>query len=352
MKKVGIITFQNTLNFGAMLQCYALKEIILHLNYKTEVINHYNKKIADSYSMYSAHIWKRTIWGILKSLAYHTLLNIRKIITYKRFKSFMMTNLPVSTNDSPSKYDIIVFGSDQIWKATITGNDKYYWGENFPNNIKKITYAASAGKIDKIFYENINFLYNFNAISVREYHLNKILNNLNIPSQTVLDPTLLLTKEEWNNKFSLKKKTKKYILVYAMQNLQKTRQIAQQLSIQTAIKVEIIYPHVTISNILKKYSSCGPIQFLRLLYNAEYIITDSFHGTAFSVNFHKNFYTVCQGIGFDNRAESLLTQLGLQSRLITPDCDIFNTDPVDYSKADILLNSLKNESINFLKSNL
>lgn len=353
MKKVGIITFHNTLNFGAALQCYALKEIIFRLNCNPEIINHYNKKIADSYSMYSAHIWKRSPLGILKSLVYHTLLNTRKLITHKRFKFFMINNLSIATNDSPSKYDTIVFGSDQIWKASITGNDKYYWGENFPNNIKKITYAASAGKIDEAFYENIKLLYNFNAISVRESDLTKILNDFNIKAQIVLDPTLLLTGEEWAKKFCLKTKNhKKYILVYAMQNLQNTIQFAKRLSILTKMKVRIIYPNVTIFNILKKYSSCGPIQFLKLIYNAEYVITDSFHGTAFSIIFHKNFYTICQGLGFDNRAASLLTQIGLQSRLVTLDHNIFNADPVSYSEADILLNVLRNKSIKFLKSNL
>ena len=201
MKKIGILTFHNVINYGGVLQCMALQDFLKAYNYEVEVINYKSKHIGKNNKL----IKFSSPSNLIKSVLTLPFNYIRK----KRYNNFIKNNL-ILTNDVKNydelkklceeKYDYVIIGSDQVWNSEITENEAdVYFLENI--NVKKISYAASTGD-DKIIDINriIKNSNDFEAISVREESTyNKLLSH-NIKAELNVDPTLLLRTEYWNTK--------------------------------------------------------------------------------------------------------------------------------------------------------
>ena len=311
--KIGILTFQNAENYGAVLQCYALQEHLkkLYPNDEICVIDYRNTLIDNSYK--SIYVRKSFLQNIAQFLYLPKVL--KKKNNFRKFKRNFL-NL---THPDFSSFDIIYYGSDQIWNTTLTNGDLTYFGEGFSG--KKIAYGASDGGEMQITDDIKSLLSSFDSIFCREISLeNKIKNmGISVPISTVLDPVFLLNKNEWL-KIAIPPKEKNYILAYKIALRDDFDIQAEKLGMQLGKKVvQIVYLKSIKKYFYKKQKiiqAISPEQFLGYLANADFILTTSFHGTAFSIMFEKPFYV----LSFEKRSEritELLNYFGLEKQYVS-----------------------------------
>lgn len=290
---VGILTFQFAHNYGAMLQCYSLKTYLENMNNDVIVINYIPNKMASFYSLNPIYAIKRKDIKALKN-------NMIRIKQFNKFNHFQKNSLKLrkkisSVNDSTiSKLDSIVVGSDQVWNYDIVPDLNEYLLSKC-TSCNKVAYSASLGKKDisdkamKMFSEQ---LLKFSGISVREKNNSVYLSNkLGINVKHTVDPVFLLSKEQWQNlseKATIDKINKEYILFIDLFNSKELEEKAFELASKENIKVYTIDPLCRNSN--KKtinLHDVGPIDYLYLINNAKYVVTNSFHAVAFSSIFNK-----------------------------------------------------------------
>ena len=251
--------------------------------------------------------------------------------------------------DKPPIADIYCVGSDQVWNSDWNGGiDRAFYLDYVPKTKRRIAFASSFG-MDMISKEEqseiLNYLSNFTLISVREKSAVNILKEMNILDvRWILDPTLLITKQQWS-KFLGKTKNKKYILVYQLNNNDFFDNVVEKIAKITSLKVIRLEYKRT-----KKYGQHVVLpsvsEWLTYFYNAEYVITDSFHATAFSINFEKQFIDILPE-KFGTRIISILELLGLQERRIDSIDEMkILLDQIDYAEVN---QKLKKEQIQIRK---
>ena len=306
--KIGILTFHNADNYGAVLQCYALQEYLKskYSNDDVFVIDYKNKAIEKSYK--SIQLRKSFLSNFTQLLNFPRLHKKRK-----QFSKFRSNYINLS-KPCFSDFDIIYYGSDQIWNTTLTNNDLVYFGQNFSG--RKIAYAVSDGG-ELEFSEAINNnLQKFESVLCREESLmNKISKlNLKIPLKTVNDPVFLLSREEWLS-ISQKPKESGYILAYKIAQRLDFDNQAELLGKKLGKKViQIVYLKSARKLFYRRekiIEGISPNLFIGYIANADFVITTSFHGTAFSIIFDKPFYV----LEFEKRNERIIELLKKHSLL-------------------------------------
>jgi hypothetical protein len=262
-------------------------------------------------------------------------------------------------------YDCVLVGSDQLWLPAGLGRN--FYNLNFvPDSVRKISYATSFGVSAVPFYQKkrtAKFLRRIDSLSVREESGAKIVKEIaGLDAKVVLDPTLLLTAEEWAKYIPEKKLVKEpYIFCYFLGNNPSQRQEALKLQKKTGYKI-VTTPH------LDEVVECdmnfgdeqlfevGPAEFVNLIRNAEYVCTDSFHGSVFSILHHKKFLTFnrfAQGANSRNgRIDSLCNLLGLKERRFKSDIYKEIQKDIDYIRVDKKLEKLRENSLDFLEKSL
>lgn len=357
--KIGILTFQNADNYGAVLQVFALQKTIeKHKeNACVEIINYDPSYIKDEYKLINFNF--STPVRALKSFAKTFIYLPVKIKVKSKFKRFRDQYLSISTSsfnkiEFNSGYDSVIVGSDQVWNSEITKHDDVFFLSFLPNEIKKISYAASLGKntlSDKdqqFIADNID---NFDYISVRESSaVNKLQDISNKTIKRVLDPTFLLNKDIWNNLCGLNQIDDKYILLYIVSMNDEAMKIAEHLSKKTGLPVWYINTSYKKNRYgFKHIRNVGPLDFLKLFKNAEFVVTTSFHGTAFSIIFEKVFFTIPYELT-SSRMTDLLKLFNLESRIVTIK-NLENDDvplKIDYYEVNKIVDREKETSLNFL----
>jgi len=356
--KIKTITCHNVYNFGASLQAYALMKYLKNLGHEVEIID---------YKPYYSHfnLWKiGPRWNknfMLKLLFYAYVIPKRLTLRKRRqiFDIFTRTQLRLTTKSyitfeeliqDPPIADIYLAGSDQIWNTSHNhGKDPAYYLDFAPENSVRASYAASFG-ISEISKEDSDFvkskLIKFDAISVREKSGLKILNSLNINNGVVvLDPVFLLTREEWEF-FATFKSNEKYILVYDQENNALIKKVAKRLSKKTGFKIYAIQSLYPMSFAHRKISNLGPREFLGLINSCDVLLTNSFHGTAFSIIFQKEFYTFKrENEEVNSRMIDLLSMLNIDERIIDDIEALDKIKKLDYQ----IINSKIEEKLNFSK---
>ena len=337
-----IITFCNENNLGANLQAFALQEV---LNQKgtTQLLN------------YDLKNENKTIERTVKDL----LLTPINSILYKPFKTFRKKNYNITKKvktideieELVKSYDNIICGSDQVWNYNIVGSQFDIYSLNFKvsKNTKKISYAASIGtnKIPEITIEKLKkILPHYNAISVREKSALDILKENGFKKSTeVLDPTLLLSSKEWDEKLEIKKfdsEKEKYIFIYYLDNPNMIEKLCNKISEKTKYKF-ICYGKKSIFKRNPNIKNCkfinkiGPKEFVQYIKNSEYVITNSFHGIAFSTIYSKQFITVLNGER-GVRQVDFLKKLGLENRIYKDNVEIFTKEKIVYKDVQSKLN--------------
>lgn len=343
--KIGILTFHCALNHGAVLQTLALQEYLSPLFPDTVIIDYRPPYLIDPYSLFPEKRRLRKLTFLQKIKAFIKLIilfppRFYRGVQFARFKKrhFRLSGQKYTPASDFSEFDLIVFGSDQIWNPHITdGFDPLFWGNlKSSRKIKKIAYAASAG--DRCYLRLLvdgaeAFLNRFDAVSVRENHLQDFLHSKGFSSEWVVDPTLL-DEGMWNRKFPKAKRRSDYILTY-MISTPEGRQTVKILAKKYKKRIIGISAGVGKKNIFRvTYGLYSPEEFVRLFQNAFFVVTESFHGTAFSIINRKNFYTVRNKTNGEGRISSLLSLCHLESRLISSAEEISDV-PADFSDENL-----------------
>lgn len=356
-KKVGIITFHLSINYGAVLQCYALQEFFKRRGYSVSVIDYHPdfKKRRDSIITRNPLI--NSVRRFYVTLRDYIPSRIAWTLTFKRFVSKWLNLSEACTECTiPSTFDTYVIGSDQLWNYTITGgpHDVFFANFKFAKGIKKyITYAVSM-ELTGVGPEDTNrtkvLLKNFDAISVREQNAITFLSALTEKKiSKAIDPTLLVDKNIWESFLEKPEIRHKYILLYQVRKHSHARVIAESLAKQrNAVVVEI----ASGLNGAERGAllHIKPEAFVGWFKYADCVVTTSFHGTAFSLIFNKPFYAVNLEDGWDNRVGSLLMDLGIADRSIRVG-EVPEYSDIDYAVVNTRLNNLRKDSIDFLASN-
>lgn len=359
-KKVGILTFHRAINYGAVLQAYALKETVQGYGLDCDIIDYYCPAVEDGY--YKAF----TKNDRLKT-------KIRKIITLpiqrkrnKKFKRFIEEFL-VNENsirytretvkNCQNDYDYFLVGSDQVWSPLCTDGDRTYFLDFVDDRKKKNSYAVSVGLAGADFFteEICSLINDFDNVSIREKSKAVYLENLlskkyDKKISCCVDPVFLLDKAQWM-KLVKPINMGDYVFVYSLTMPKEILAFAQALAKQKGLKLVLC----TFNNITsylhgKETVIASPIDFLSYLAGAKYVITNSFHGTAFSIVFNKQFVTVTNSNPkHDNsRLTDVLNATGLTERLRKYEDISWSNDQIDYKSVNEKLDDLVAESKQYL----
>ena len=344
--KVGILTFSKSINYGAALQAVALKHTVSSLGADVTVMDHPCALIDSSSKVFD--------FSCILSPKYVITHMINMPIAIKRakaFKRFWSSNFEFGSDD-PKNYDMVIVGSDQVWNYNLTGDDTFYFLDFKNPNVKKASYAASFGlsEIDDKHKDRISaFLNDFDAISVREKTGADIASKMTgreVP--TVLDPTLLFDKERWSVLSDRNFKEKGYIFVYTVFNSDTLWDFAYKLSEKTGLPIKTIsYSKFHRRNAHYSYSA-GPDEWVSHIMNADYVITNSFHGFAFSVNLEKQFYFEMppKSSGVGSRLYDMADTFGLLDRELS----VADNGVIDYSKVTPMVEEARKHSLDFLRN--
>lgn len=360
--KIGILTFHTPINYGAVFQAYALQKY-LKINmpeHSISIIDFQTKKHLSEYKIFSP--FRRNIilylFNQLCILYRYPAIKRRKL----KFQYFLKTELDL-TRKYPTqeefltkiqKMDVYIVGSDQVFHPKAEYLRAYYLDFK-KGNSKKIAYAPSFGMSD--FDEEIRrkispMITDFDALSCRENDGANFLQEItkkNIP--TVLDPVFLLNNTQWSSISIESKISAKYIFIYDLNGKEHLIKIALKIKEVTGWKIICQTQAANkFYQVDQQIFDCGPREFIGLVKNAEYIVTDSFHGTAFSILFNKPQSIYIAMPKAATRIYSLLAQLGLTSRIIENGM----SDRFVYEKSDkkidysLKLNELISKSAQFL----
>lgn len=350
--RIGILTFYAAHNYGAVLQALASQCFLKSIGHEAYIIDYLEKKkFKTDFYLKELSFIDNIKFFIISLITYPFLLK-----RYAVFRHFIRNNMNLYQGEWESAHnnlDCFYVGSDQVWNPL-------YWNKyhprffcQFPGAKDKIciAYAASM-KIDYIpqGMEPVlrNYLKAFSAISVRENSVKKLIAPLtNIPVEVTIDPTLLLTKEQWFKILPPPKKTYKepYIVVYKLQPSDLTDKLSKVISRLYHCRIIEIPANVNLWE-PKSFNTPTPTEFVHLIANARFVVTTSFHGTAFSIIMRRPFYSIVIN-ETDERISGLLTQCGLAHRILK---EIPNaiSDKIDWEEVQKKLGQSIKQSKDFL----
>lgn len=357
MKKIGIVTFHRAINYGGILQCYSLQKKIKDMKNDAEVIDYISDDVYKIYKPFYVskfNIIKTPLKWLLDTIFYKQNKRVKS-----KFEKFLIENISLSKNINDkqylqrhcSNYDVIISGSDQVWNKKITLEDYDVYDLSLVNHKQKIAYAASIGndeieKDEKKYYNEL--IDKYKSISVREKSLEKIFNK---KITTVLDPVFLSKKEEWERLIDIKKGiNEKYIFVFSLQRNKQIDSIINKLSKSSKIYYYSKLP-VCKKNV-KRVFDLSPNEFLEMIYNAEMVITNSFHCLAFSIIFNKKNIAVLHS-DKSSRQTDLLELLGMNDRIYSGNnLDKLIKTKTNYEIVNEKIENLRNESLCFLEESI
>lgn len=378
MKKVAVITFfQSQNNYGQLLQCFALQETLQKLGASPYVIRYGFHRPYFLWLKWRILFSKTGFYLLRKNIKSFYRENIKTKYPNRRFNRFRHNHINFtrrcynSLDDlqkNPPKADIYITGSDQVWAQLLSShNNRSFFLDFGKNSVKRIAYAPSFAleKYPIDLQDELRLLLNnFDAVSVREKTGISICQEIGIHAQLVLDPTLLLTLDDYNF-VSVTTTKNKYCFAYHV-NITTSEELRwasvskynerhgirtyatfanpqDNIDMEILVGAEYIYPTIP--------------QWLGWIKNAEYVLTSSFHGIVFSILFHVPFVACLRKesmLAGNDRITTLLTSLYLDYRIISSDTDIENilSREIDWCKVDKRLSELRRDSLAFLSRNI
>jgi hypothetical protein len=355
--KIGIITFHFVDNYGAVLQTLALYQRLseLFVSDSVYIINYCPENMIKTYSLFRSSVMAK---GFALRICKFSFALLKLPFFLKRkyeFSSVRKRNLNYMDVHDAGRLDVVVCGSDQIWNPKLTGGrlDSNYFGIINGKNIKTFSYAASdGGNIENESPDRIkNLLDNLSGISMREKSMVARLEKHTMNKEMIvsIDPVFLPDKTYWE-KIAKKPKYRNYILIYRLEANSQVYKDAYQLAKKTGKEIiEITTEFVTaLKNKHKTLTMTGIDQFITLFMYADYVLTNSFHGTAFAIVFNKQFcsYHVENG---NERIADLLSDLGLSERQVYYAAEIFETI-INYDHVKVLLEQKRGEADIYFKN--
>ena len=383
--EILILTQPLHTNYGGLLQAYALQQILKGMGHDV---------VTDRLGVVrKLPLWNRALRFLYHAVQFCILKNYRYYPYRYLFVSFdkeskakrsisinterfvntyidtidLLTRSNESVIDAVRQFDAIVVGSDQVWRATMSDIPTYFLSFTKAINVKRIAYAASFGTDDlneyskmdmKIASESIKL---FDAVSVREksgVHLCR--DYFKMDAVHVLDPTMLLSKDDYLKLIEEEDKpcSENILLTYVLDRTQEKNDIIQRVG-------EALHLTSCENGAVKYFSNVVESNVSECIYpsvsrwvagfrDAQFVVTDSFHGTVFSIIFNKPFVAILNSTRGSSRFISLLSVLGLENRLISTTNDLLeeHLKPIDYTEVNKILNDWRYLSISFMERHL
>ncbi len=362
MKKFGIVTYSkyfNFVNFGSMLQCYALQQVLDKLGVDNVVVDYCNDALLT-----------KDINDPLKNMRDSRLLSrlgcrlsypqIRK--ANKKFEAFWSEHYRktdkayTSQNFNELELDGYICGSDTIWDVDESeGFDRGFFADfDCMRGKHNISYSASIGNrafVESDRSELTRMLKNFRHIALRETNNMGIIDTCtDLPITGTIDPTLLLDRSDYESIVKEVKQDKPYILLYSREYNAEMVKFADKLAkkhklkvIEISLRIQNFYKH-------KMAYNTGVDEFLGLVKNAEYVVTNSYHGSIFAMQFSRELYVFSRS-GCSNKIKVLIEMAGLESRMLTSS-DSEEQDKIDYNKVWSRILAERDRSLQYLKNAL
>lgn len=352
--RIGIATFHRPVNYGAVLQAYALQKVLQKLGYNIEIIDFATKKHRDAYDP------EKTQNPIYRKTANYN------IMRYNKFQQFIenvlslskhtfLTSKEFENSEEIKSYDIVITGSDQIWNLNFRGNGWYsdFYFMPYTQIKHRIAYAPSMGSSARSkLLPYVAFMREYDYIFMREKSGAEMVGGLlgrNI--NQVEDPTLLISKDEWCSRSI--NMDKPYLLYYEVAGAKDALLIARRMAKKFKLKLKII----SLKDVYKGYNieyirDAGPMEFVEYIQHASLVITTSFHGTAFSINLEVPFYSIISNKN-TSRINTLLEVTGLEDRIIClRDIDNICDYKMDYTNVRPIIEKRRDHSIKLLKGSI
>lgn len=362
--KAGLLTFYHLHHYGAILQAAATQRALASLGWDCETIDYFVGQ--------DIRILKPpTSPGRAASDAYNTLHYPALKRRWQRFEDFSKAHLRLTERRYESwealraaelPYDLLVSGSDQIWNPTIFPDgcfDPVFFGTFSP--LRKISYAPSFGVArlpDGMEGELREYLTGFSHLSVRERSGQEIVRDAGgREAEVVLDPTLLLAAEEWSALAAERTVREDYILCYCISRSEALEPYIRRLAEETGLPVvQLCGTRRKLHPKARMILDAGPAEFLSLFRSAAYVCTNSFHGTVFSVQFQRPFFTAVAPAELReperSRTFSLLSRLGLTDRVVGKGDAAGLRDIPDWAAAERRLRAARTEAMGYLRAAL
>lgn len=354
--KVGIITFHNANNYGAVLQCYALQEVIRKIGHEVEIIDYENQFIKQLYipkldkRLVLHHFLRLSVWQYWK---YHKARKQRYSLFEQFRRRFLTLSEKVTKREIPPKYDAYIIGSDQMWSIQCGGGyDPIFFGQfEKPHTSKLIGYSISGTGdfIPHFTLEKIKDIANsFDHLSFREEKLCNLLNCITGGHFTVtVDPTLLTNSKDWDGLINKDWSKSNYVVLYQMGRPASPNQNSIYIK---ALKYAKSHGYELIDLLQHPY---GVDDFVSAIKYAKCVFTTSFHATAFSIIFNTPFLSFCLHNGRDDRYVNLLHQLGMDDHLYEYS-DMIDSEIISVNNGVLQsrLSSLSESSMSFLIESL
>lgn len=363
--KIGIITFHRAKNFGALLQCLALYNFLTKNGCDVEIIDYRNPVIEDTYRKFPK-LKKNLIK--YSGLFLYSLWNYRKLDcrdkNFEKLRLTMKHTKEIRRNDCDGlDFDVFIAGSDQLWNPIITkGLDPMYFLDFVKSGVKS-TYAMSMGTVKNEHFKEAVFdkyIEGFDYISMRESDAAEFIKNKKTKNDVVqsLDPTLLLSSSQWDNllKKDNIKLPEKYVFIYYVKENPELIKMADKLAEKHNIPIVYINVYqkkpVSFKFKSKVYNivQADPLDFVNCVKNAAYIVTSSFHATAFSCIYKKDVFILPHNVT-GSRVTSIADVFGIQNRIYKSFEDFskrFENDKIEYNEENYI--TLRDESVNYLNN--
>lgn len=388
-KKVGIITMHKVPNFGSALQAYALQQKVDSLGCDAEIVDYYYPNEYHCEKQGLAYFPQRSLVRLFllnvvgqillflridkfRKRSIESIERFRLQKNYRRFyrKYFKLSRFYGSMDaikNNPPDYDVYMTGSDQVWNSRFTGDDSAFFLGFAGTGKPKVSYAASISNrgIDKEYEKKYQqYLKEYKSISVREASTAKIVSDLTGRDVSVVcDPSLLLDKDEWLKICPKKTLVEgEFLLLYVQSYsfdpypniVSFTQRMAERLGLKVVVLMGLKEGYAVDGATV--FETAGPFEFLQLFRDARFVITTSFHGTAFALNFGKDFYSVVKNIdGEDCRIADFLRQCSAEHHLLEID-SLESEECLPEAKTSdeetLGLQQFRNQSLDFLRDTL
>lgn len=361
-KNIGILTWHYYSNFGSALQAYALQTLITRLGYNTKIINYRNKKFGNPRS--GTNQLKK--WMSLLPLFLRNIKPLRNLkLNSIRFRydylneTSLVTDIREMKKLLPNRFDTLVFGSDQIWAPNVF--NPIYMGVGLPNNIKKVSYAASIGlnhipeNLVEMFQKQLS---TFRAVSVREDEGKQLLESIGIkPVYVVLDPTLMLDISIYRKmEKSVNIPYEPFLFCYFLNKNHLYKKTVVEYAENMGLKVVGVSDNPDDNKWMHTLENINANNFLWLVSHANTIFTDSYHGSIFSLLYHKNLFifkrfSETDSISQNSRIRRLCKLFNIDERLLDEQSVLKNTS-IDYNYFEEVLKRERELSESFLANAL
>lgn len=361
--KVAYITRHTPSNYGSVLQAYATQRAIEGLGHEAVCINYIRTdelpenrtKTLLSVSRWNKNAATRLLYSVTQKPVFDAAGK-----RFDRYRKNMLTltdecwNTPEELAQNLPKADVYMTGSDQVWNTVGTGViDPAYFLSFVPDGKKKVAYAGCFGTktVRDEDRDNITkWLKRYDHITIREKSGVELAQSLGVCAEQVLDPTFLMSPKDWLGILPKKEKTESYVLVYQLHPNKEFQTYAKEFARRK--KMRLIRVHPYFHHIFKpgKFVFCPPVEeFLWYIKNADYFLTDSFHGTSFAIGLNTQFVDVLPNV-YSERNRSILATAGLENRILMS-CDDFKIadKPIDFTAVNRKINAERTRSAEILR---